>query len=144
MCSGYGLVIIIIIINCTNSIVLNTNIACFYQAVFDQTLRPLSGRYRRVRSGDEGQRPRVPRGVLCVLCVRRGPVQGRLLRSAGRCGFLSAGLRAAQAPGHGMRSGANVQPTPGGRPPLAVGAQGQAPEEEERSVVVVAHDDGRL
>jgi len=37
-----------------------------------------------------------------------------------------------------------VQPSPGGRPPLAVGAQGPAPEEEERPTAVDAHDDGRL
>lgn len=107
-------------------------------------MRPVSGRYRRLRPGDEGQGPRVPRGVFRVLRVRRGPVQGRLLRSAGRRRFLPAGLRAAQAQGHGVRSGADVQPSPGGRPPLAVGAQGPAPEEEERTTAVDAHDDGRL
>lgn len=114
------------------------------QAVLDKTLRPVSGRHRRLRPGDEGQGPRVPRGVFRVLRLRRGPVQGRLLRSAGRRRFLPAGLRAAQAQGHGVRSGADVQPSAGGRPPLAVGAQGPAAEEEERSAALVAHDDGRL
>jgi len=102
------------------------------------------GRYRRLRPGDEGQGPRVPRGVFRVLRVRRRPVQGRLLRRAGRCRILPAGLRAAQAQGHGVRSAAHVQPSPGGRPPLAVGAQGPAPEEEERPTAVDAHGDGRL
>lgn len=37
-----------------------------------------------------------------------------------------------------------MQSPPGGRPPLAIGAQGSAPEEEERPTAVVAHDDGRL
>lgn len=36
-----------------------------------------------------------------------------------------------------------MQPSAGGRPPLAVGAQGPAPEEEERPTAVDAHDDGR-
>jgi len=97
-----------------------------------------------VRPGDEGQGSRLSRGVFRVLRVRRGPVQGRLLRSTGRCGFLPAGLRAAQAQGHGVRPGAHVQSTAGGGTSLAVGAQGQTPEEEERPTVVVAHDDGRL
>lgn len=122
----------------------NTPRVFFQQAVLDKTLRPVPGRHRRLRPGDEGQGPRLPRGVFRLLRVRRGPVQGRLLRSEGRRRLLPAGLRAAQAQGHGVRSGADVQPAPGGRPPLAVGAQGSAPEEEERPTAVVAHDDGRL
>lgn len=116
---------------------------CFVrQIVLDKTLRPVSGRHRRVRPGDASQRPRVPRRVFRVLRVRRGAVQGRLLRRAGRRGLLPAGLRAAQAPGH-VRAGANVQPAQGRRPPLAVRAQGPAPEEEERAAAF-AHDRGRV
>lgn len=102
----------------------------------------MPGRHRRVRPGDAGQRPRVPRRVFRVLRVRRGAVQGRLLRRAGRRGLLPAGLRAAQAPGH-VRAGAHVQPAQGRRPPLAVRAQGPAPEEEERAAAV-ARGRGRV
>jgi len=43
-----------------------------------------------------------------------------------------------------VRSGADVQPTPGGRPSLAIGTQGQASEEEKRPNAVSTHGDGRL
>jgi len=108
------------------------------QVVLDKTVRPLSGRYRRVRPGDESQRPRVPRGVFRVLRVRRGAVQRRLLRRPGRRGLLPARLRAAQAPGHGVRAGTDVQPAQDGQPPLAVGAQRPAQEEAERAAAAVA------
>jgi len=43
-----------------------------------------------------------------------------------------------------LRLGADVQPTPGGRPSLAIGTQGQASEEEKRPNAVSTNGDGRL
>lgn len=130
------------------STILNGIIPVFlYQVVFDETLRPLSRGHRCVRPGDEGQRPRVPRGVLRVLRVRRGAVQRRLFRRPRRRRVLSTGLRAAQTPGDVRGPGADVQPPAGGRPPLANvrGAQGQAPEEtQRRRRPAVPHDDDRV
>lgn len=56
-----------------------------------------------------------------MLRVRRGAMQGRLLRRPRRGRFLPPRLRATQAPGH-VRTGTDVQSAQGGQPPLAVGA----------------------
>jgi hypothetical protein len=65
------------------------------QVIRRSTLRPVSSRYSRQGLGDEGQRPRVPCGLLYLRLLWNRPTTGPTIPHERRTCLLSASLRIA-------------------------------------------------